>query len=70
MDRVKNIVEAGLHQGWVRDNIVSQIMYEIASKEEADILFICGENSIPSLTSKAEELFQKYRGDYYKEDAS
>ncbi len=66
MDKVKNIVETGLFQGWARDNIISQIKYEIATKEEADLLFICGDDSVPELTKKAETLFEKYREEYYK----
>ena len=65
MDRVKNIVYCGIYQGWSKENIISQITYKIASKEESEILFICGE--IPELTKKAEELYEKYRKEYYKE---
>lgn len=66
MDKVKNIVETGLYQGWAKNNIISQIKYALATKEEADLLFICGGDSVPRLTTKAESLYQKYRKEYYK----
>ena len=30
MNKVKNIVFTGLHQGWAKGNIISQIKYKIA----------------------------------------
>lgn len=65
MNKVKNIVETGLYQGWSRDNIISQIMYKIATVEESNLLFICGDDSVPELIIKAENLYQKYREEYY-----
>lgn len=66
MDKVKNIVEAGLYQGWAKNNIISQIKYALATREEADLLFICGKDSVPELTIKAKNLYQKYRKEYYE----
>ena len=63
---VENIVYAGLCEGWAYNNILNQIRYAIATKREADILFICGENSIPKLTKKAEKLYKEYEEEYYK----
>lgn len=65
MDKVKNTVETGLYQGWSYNNIISQIMYDIATEEEADILFLCGD--IPELKTKAITLYEKYRKEYYEE---
>lgn len=66
MNKIKNIVETGLFQGWAKSNIISQIKYELATEEEVDLLFICGDDSIPELTEKATELYKKYRKEYYK----
>lgn len=57
MDAVKNIVDTGTFQGWSKENIISQIEYAIATKEEAEILMI---GCITELTEKATELYQKY----------
>ena len=65
MNRVKDIVETGLHQEWSYNNIISQIMYEIATKEEAELLFLTGD--IPELKTKAITLYEKYRKEYYEE---
>lgn len=65
MDKVKNIVYAGLYQGWSYDNIISQIMYKIATEEEANILFLWGD--IPELKTKAIVLYEKYKEEYYEE---
>lgn len=64
-NEIKNIVFAGLKQGWAYNNIVEQIKYAIATKEEAEILFICGEECIPEITDKAEKLYKQYREEYY-----
>lgn len=64
MDRVKEIVDVGLFQGWSRDNIISQIEFEIASKEELELLSVW--NDIPQLNDRAEILFEKYRKEYYE----
>ena len=66
MDKVKNIVETGLYQGWAKNNIISQIKYALATREESNLLFICGDDSVPGLTIKAENLYQKYRKEYYE----
>ena len=63
MNKVKNIVECGIFQGWSRDNIIIQIMFEIANKEEIELL--CCWCDIPELTDKAEALYNKYREEYY-----
>ena len=65
-DVVKNIVFAGLNQGWSYDNILGQIKYAISTTEQSDILFICGEDSLPELTAQAKNLYAKYREEYYK----
>lgn len=67
MEEIKNIVYAGTKQGWAYNNILGQILYALATPEEADILFICGEDSFSELTEKAEELYEKYREEYYNE---
>lgn len=64
MDRVKEIVDVGLFQGWSRDNIISQIEFEIASKEELELLYVWSDN--PQLNDRAEYLFEKYRKEYYE----
>lgn len=64
-NKVKNIVFCGLKQGWSHDNILGQIKYALATVEESDLLFICGEDSLPELTYQAEELYGKYREEYY-----
>lgn len=66
--RVKNIVECGIYQGWSKDNIIGQIMYEIATKEEVELLSIT--NDLPYLEKRAIELFNKYRKAYYKNTPS
>lgn len=65
-EMIKKIVFAGLKQGWAKDNIIGQIKYHLANDEEADILFICGEDSIPEITNEAEKLYKEYREEYYK----
>lgn len=67
MEKVKNIVYAGTKQGWAYNNILGQILFAIATEEEAEILFICGDDSFPELTAKAEELYEQYREKYYEE---
>lgn len=62
-NRTKNIIEVGLFQGWSTDNIVSQIMFEIANEEEAALL--CLFCDVPELKAKAECLYSKHRDDYY-----
>ena len=67
MDKVKNIVECGLFQGWSRDNIIMQIMFEIATKEEIEWLggLWCDMEDLPQLEEKAENLYNEYREKYY-----
>lgn len=65
MNRVKNIVETGLYQGWSYENIIGQIMYEIATKEEAELLILT--DDIPELKERAYVLYEKYRKEYYEE---
>lgn len=65
MNEIKNIVEAGLTQGWSKNNIISQIAIRIATDEEKEVLML--QNEIPELTERATELYEKYREDYYKE---
>lgn len=65
MNEIRNIVFTGLSQGWAYDNILGQIKYSIATEEESEILFICGEDSFPELTEKAIEMYEKYRNEYY-----
>ena len=63
-NRVKNIVECGICQGWSRANIISQIMFEIATKEEMELLSITYDQ--PYLEERATNLFNKYWKEYYK----
>ncbi len=65
MNNVKNIVNTGLYQGWAKDNIISQIMIEIASKEELELLEVWCD--MPELEAKAEALYNTYREEYYKD---
>ena len=68
MDKIKNIVYAGTAQGWSYNNIIGQIMYALATDDEAERLFICGEeDSIPDLRVRAEKLYNEYREEYYNE---
>ena len=64
MNRVKNIVFVGTAQGWAKSNIIGQITFEIANKEELELL--CLWSDIPELKARAEKLYEKYREDYYK----
>lgn len=63
MDRVQNIVETGIFQGWSRNNIIGQIMFEIANEEESTLLLVWCD--MPELEAKAEFLYDKYRNEYY-----
>ena len=65
MNKVKSIVFTGLHQGWAKGNIISQIKYEIATKDELDLLLITWD--IPELMDRAKQLYEHYRMEYYKE---
>ena len=64
MDRIKNIISAGLYQGWSYNNIISQIMYEIASDDEMELLYMWIE--IPELLEKAKKLYREYIDMYYQ----
>lgn len=63
MEKVKNIVECGIFQGWSKSNIIMQIMYEIATKEELKLLSLWCD--MPELEAKARKLYNKYREEYY-----
>ena len=66
MEEVKSIVFAGLKQGWAYNNIISQIMFAIADKEELELLGLwCDMEDLPELTDKAEKLYKEYREEYY-----
>ena len=65
-EEIKDIVFTGLKQGWAYSNILGQIKYRLATKEESETLFICGEDSLPKLTEQAEKLYQEYREKYYE----
>ena len=67
-NKIKNIVECGIYQGWSRSDIISQIMYKIATKEELELLRLT--NDISHLEKKATELYDKYRAAYYKNTPS
>lgn len=55
MEEVKSIVFAGLKQEWAYNNIISQIMFAIADKEELELLGLwCDMEDLPELTDKAE----------------
>lgn len=62
--RIKNIVDNGIYWGYAKSNVISQIAYEIATKEELEILSICWE--IEDLTNRATKLYEQYREEYYK----
>lgn len=65
MKKVKNVVYVGIYQGWSKDNIISRIMFEIADKEELELLGLWCD--IPELEEKAEILYNEYREEYYRE---
>lgn len=65
MTEVKDIVYTGIFQGWSKDNIISQIMFEIATNEEIELLGLFCE--LPNLEEKAANLYNKYREEYYSE---
>lgn len=67
MTEVKDIVYTGMFQGWSRNNIIMQIMFEIATNEEVELLSICDIEDLPELKAKAEKLYNRYREEYYKE---
>lgn len=67
MEEVKAIVYIGIFQGWAKDNIIGQIMFEIGTEEEVELLGLW--NDIPELEARAEKLYNKYREEYYKEIA-
>ena len=64
MKNVKDLIYSGLYQGWSRNNIISQIMYKIATNEEIEYLGYWID--LPELKEKAEQLFNKYSKEYYK----
>ena len=63
MKNVKDLIYSGLYQNWARNNIISQIMYKIASAEEIEYLKYW--DNLSELKEKAELLFDKYSKDYY-----
>lgn len=65
MSEVKDIVYGGIFQGWSKENIITQIMFEIANEDEVELLVLW--DDIPELKEKAEKLYNKYREEYYKE---
>lgn len=67
MIEVKDIVYTGMFQGWGRNNIIMQIMFEIATNEEVELLSICDIEDLPELKAKTEKLYNRYREEYYKE---
>lgn len=67
MTEVKDIVYTGIFQGWSKSNIIMQIMFEIATNEEVELLSICDMEDLPELKRKAENLYNRYREEYYKE---
>lgn len=67
MEKVKNIVFAGLSQGWSYNNIISQIMFAMATKEESEPLGLWSDmDDLPYLKNQAEKAYKKYREEYYK----
>ena len=66
MTEIKDIVYTGMFQGWSRNNIIMQIMFEIATNEEIELLSICDIDDLTELKAKAEKLYNRYREEYYK----
>lgn len=60
--RVKHIVEAGIFQGWAYNNIINQIMQEIATEEEKDLLSLWSEPA--GLKARAEVLYSQIKVEY------
>lgn len=68
MEEVKNIVYTGIFQGWAKSNIIMQIMFEIATEEEAELLELwTNEEDLPELKAKAENLYNRYKEEHYRE---
>ena len=64
MDRIKNIMEYHLRQHNSKENALTDIKYEIATAEELDLMEITWD--IPELKKRAEEVYNKYKMEYYK----
>ena len=64
MDRIKNIMEYHLHWNTSKENVLTSIKYEIATAEELDLMKITWD--IPELEKRAEEVYNKYKMKYYK----
>lgn len=63
-NRIKDIVEGGIHQGYSRNHIIGNICFEIATKEEKQAQLITWDYT-EETTNKAEALLEKYRTEYY-----
>ena len=63
MDRIKNIMEYHLHYGTAKINALTSIKYEIATTEELELLEVTW--NIPELEKRAEDVYNKYKADYY-----
>lgn len=66
-NRIKNIVANGIYNGIAYNSIISSIAFEIATQEEFELLELWTDvNDIPELKARAEELYNKYKEEYYK----
>lgn len=61
--RIKNIMECHLHWGTSKQNAITEIKYEIATAEELELLEVTW--NIPELEKRAEEVYNKYKAEYY-----
>lgn len=65
--KIKDIVSGGLYQGYSTSHILLDIVYEIATKEEKELLIYVDYEDLPELENKARILYEKYRKEYYEE---
>ena len=61
--RIKNIMEYHLHWGTSKQNAITEIKYEIATAEELELLEVTW--NIPELEKRAEDIYKKYKAEYY-----
>ena len=65
-NKIKNIVYCGIYNGYALSTTLWEIAFEIATEEQKELMKLWSNlEDFDNLKNEAEELYNKYRKEYY-----
>lgn len=65
-NKIKNIVYSGIYNGYALSTTLWEIAFEIATEEQKELMQLWSNlEDFDNLKNEAEELYNKYRKEYY-----